>query len=197
MAERARKLMSAAEFLEWDDGTDTRYELIDGVPVAMAPGSAQSHADFLQRGPGGRRCRARPKALPGRSGRRAAAGGRTAGPCLHPGRCSSPVSRSRRSSLRGPARLVVEVLSPSTQATTRPPSCRAMPPCARSRRSGSSARGHGPGLWQRLAEWRDGLPMIGRATFASRVLGIEVSLDAVYELTTLASAEDGAEEAGA
>jgi Uma2 family endonuclease len=39
MAERARKLMSAAEFLEWDDGTDTRYELIDGVPVAMAPGS--------------------------------------------------------------------------------------------------------------------------------------------------------------
>ena len=38
--------------------------------------------------------------------------------------------------------------------------------------------------------------MIGRATFLSRVLGIEVSLDAVYELTTLASAEDGAEEAG-
>ena len=29
--------MSLAEFLEWDDGTDTRYELIDGRPVAMAP----------------------------------------------------------------------------------------------------------------------------------------------------------------
>jgi Uma2 family endonuclease len=29
--------MSLAEFLEWDDGTDQRYELIDGRPVAMAP----------------------------------------------------------------------------------------------------------------------------------------------------------------
>jgi Uma2 family endonuclease len=29
--------MTLAEFLDWDDGTDRRYELIDGVPVAMAP----------------------------------------------------------------------------------------------------------------------------------------------------------------
>ncbi len=29
--------MTLAEFLEWDDGTDTRYELIEGVPVAMTP----------------------------------------------------------------------------------------------------------------------------------------------------------------
>jgi Uma2 family endonuclease len=29
--------MSAAEFLKWDDGTDTRYELIHGRVVAMAP----------------------------------------------------------------------------------------------------------------------------------------------------------------
>ena len=32
-----------AEFLDWEDGTDTRYELIDGRPVAMAPVSA-SHS---------------------------------------------------------------------------------------------------------------------------------------------------------
>jgi Uma2 family endonuclease len=25
------------EFLQWDDGTDTRYELIEGEIVAMAP----------------------------------------------------------------------------------------------------------------------------------------------------------------
>jgi len=31
--------MTVAEFLAWDDGTDTRYELIDGRPVAMAPPS--------------------------------------------------------------------------------------------------------------------------------------------------------------
>jgi Uma2 family endonuclease len=34
--------MSVAEFLRWEDGTDTRYELIDGVPVAMAP-PARAH----------------------------------------------------------------------------------------------------------------------------------------------------------
>lgn len=37
MAEPAEKRMSLAEFLDWDDGTDTRYELIDGRPLAMAP----------------------------------------------------------------------------------------------------------------------------------------------------------------
>lgn len=37
MSELAVKRMSLAEFLRWDDGTDTRWELIDGVPVAMAP----------------------------------------------------------------------------------------------------------------------------------------------------------------
>ena len=37
MADAAEKRMTVAEFLDWDDGTDTRYELIDGRPVAMAP----------------------------------------------------------------------------------------------------------------------------------------------------------------
>ncbi|WP_431855472.1 Uma2 family endonuclease [Azospirillum sp.] len=37
MSEFAYKRMTVDEFLVWDDGTDTRYELIDGVPVAMAP----------------------------------------------------------------------------------------------------------------------------------------------------------------
>lgn len=37
MAEPAIKHMSLAEFLRWDDGTDTRWELVEGVPVAMAP----------------------------------------------------------------------------------------------------------------------------------------------------------------
>jgi Uma2 family endonuclease len=40
MAETAEKLMTVAEFLTWDDGTDTRYELVDGRPVAMAPVTA-------------------------------------------------------------------------------------------------------------------------------------------------------------
>jgi Uma2 family endonuclease len=42
MSELATKRMSLDEFLRWDDGTDTRYELIDGIPVAMAP-PAEAH----------------------------------------------------------------------------------------------------------------------------------------------------------
>ncbi len=40
MAEPARRLdapMTVAEFLEWDEGGDRRYELVGGRPVAMAP----------------------------------------------------------------------------------------------------------------------------------------------------------------
>lgn len=37
MAEPATRRMTLAEFLAWDDGTDTRYELIDGFAVAMPP----------------------------------------------------------------------------------------------------------------------------------------------------------------
>ena len=35
--------MTLDEFLRWDDGTDTRYELIGGFPVAMAP-LAEAHS---------------------------------------------------------------------------------------------------------------------------------------------------------
>jgi hypothetical protein len=37
MSEAAVKRMTLAEFLRWEDGTDTRYELLAGQPVAMAP----------------------------------------------------------------------------------------------------------------------------------------------------------------
>jgi len=33
MAEPALRSMTLAEFLRWEDGTDTRYELIGGVPI--------------------------------------------------------------------------------------------------------------------------------------------------------------------
>jgi len=42
MSELAVKRMTVAEFLRWEDGTDTRYELLAGFPVAMAP-SAVAH----------------------------------------------------------------------------------------------------------------------------------------------------------
>lgn len=37
MAEPATRKMTVAEFLRWEDGTDTRYELLGGTPVAIAP----------------------------------------------------------------------------------------------------------------------------------------------------------------
>jgi Uma2 family endonuclease len=42
MAELASRRMTLEEFLVWDDGTDTLYELVDGFPVAMAP-PAEAH----------------------------------------------------------------------------------------------------------------------------------------------------------
>jgi Uma2 family endonuclease len=45
MASPARKRMTLAEFLEWDDGTDGRYQLLDGVPVMMAP-SLEAHGEL-------------------------------------------------------------------------------------------------------------------------------------------------------
>lgn len=40
MSELAYRAMTLEEFLRWDDGTDTHYELIGGFPVAMAPPAA-------------------------------------------------------------------------------------------------------------------------------------------------------------
>jgi Uma2 family endonuclease len=48
MAEPAVRQMTLAEFLRWEDGTDTRYELIRGAPVAMAP-PAQAHGVLCAR----------------------------------------------------------------------------------------------------------------------------------------------------
>ena len=46
MASPAPRRMTLDEFLEWDDGTDTRYELIEGEIVAMAPAMPE-HATIV------------------------------------------------------------------------------------------------------------------------------------------------------
>ena len=48
MAELAVKPMNLEEFLRWDDGTQTHYELIGGFPVAMAP-PAEAHRILAMR----------------------------------------------------------------------------------------------------------------------------------------------------
>lgn len=46
MAEVAEKRWTVAEFLDWNDGTDRRYELVEGRIVAMAPPS-EAHAAIV------------------------------------------------------------------------------------------------------------------------------------------------------
>ena len=41
MSEPAIRGMTVDEFLRWEDGTDTRYELVGGLVVAMAPPAAR------------------------------------------------------------------------------------------------------------------------------------------------------------
>jgi Uma2 family endonuclease len=48
VSELAERRMSLDEFLCWDDGSDTRYELIDGFPLAMAP-PAEAHRILAMR----------------------------------------------------------------------------------------------------------------------------------------------------
>jgi Uma2 family endonuclease len=46
MAEAAERRWTVEEFLDWDDGTDRRHELVDGRIVAMAPPS-EAHATIV------------------------------------------------------------------------------------------------------------------------------------------------------
>src|SRR5271169_4802791 len=48
MSEPAAGRMTVDEFLAWEDGSETRYELIDGFPLAMAP-PAEAHRILAMR----------------------------------------------------------------------------------------------------------------------------------------------------
>jgi Uma2 family endonuclease len=48
MGELAISRMTVDQFLDWEDGTDTRYELVDGQPVAMASGTPE-HGELIAR----------------------------------------------------------------------------------------------------------------------------------------------------
>jgi Uma2 family endonuclease len=48
VADPAIRRMTVDEFLQWEDGTDTRYELVGGVVVAMAP-AAPAHGRLAAR----------------------------------------------------------------------------------------------------------------------------------------------------
>jgi hypothetical protein len=45
MATLAPRRMKLAEFLDWDDGSHRRYELVDGFPLMMAP-ATEAHGEL-------------------------------------------------------------------------------------------------------------------------------------------------------
>lgn len=111
--------LTVAEFLRWDSGDDARYELVDGVPQAMAPGSLVHN--FLQNELG---ARLRNHLLEARPGGKA-----LANPGVVPhlmsdhnvripdlGVTCAPLAQGT-SVLADPI-LLVEILSPSNQAET-------------------------------------------------------------------------------
>jgi Uma2 family endonuclease len=178
MGEPARQQMSADEFLAWNDGTDTRYELVDGAVVAMAPPS-YSHGIIV-----GNAYSAIRAALDGRASCQAAV---EAGIRLDDANhykadvaasCADPVGARY---VPDPF-LVVEVLSESTwrddiggklQRYIRLPSIREIWLI--------DSRERWVQVWRRAGQtWIVTLPMSGDASFASEAMATQVSLDALY-----------------
>jgi Uma2 family endonuclease len=190
MAEPAIKPMTLEEFLCWDDGSDTRYELIGGFPVAMAP-PAEAHsmlavslvsridAALSRRRP----CRALVEAGIVRADR---AGtffvADIAATC-------APVEPGRQA-IADPF-LIVEILSPSTERHDRRgklPAYRQIPTMQEVVLIASDARY--AELHRRSgAQWITEILRGGEATLALHSVPAEMRLDELYEGIALADAE--------
>ncbi len=196
MGDLAERRMTLAEFLVWDDGTDTRYEFLRGQPRGMAPASGR-HA-VIQQNAG--------LAIQDRIGRN--------GPCRvaqQPGVLVSvrgderfyvpdlavtcvPVSASP---YIDEPKLIVEVASPSTGRTDKdvkvPDYC-ALPSVdevwlVQSQRPLMQ-------VWQRLdGQWIGSLPLRLGQSFASRLLGGEIRVDDIFVGTGLELPEEAPDEA--
>ena len=113
MAEPARKPMTVADFLEFDDGTDTRYELIGGGPVAMSPPS-ERHTRIVSAIAASLYSSLRPPCLPYQGG----------GVSVAPNDTTWRIPDIFVSCVAGDGyshqpRLIIEVLSPSTEREDR------------------------------------------------------------------------------
>lgn len=193
MPERAiDRRMTVEEFLGWDDGTDTRYELEHGVPVAMAP-AAVPHGTLAQNVGEeiNRHVRDRPPC------RAVQAAGvtvdREAKKVYVPDvlmTCEEPAAAPE---VLAP-RLIVEILSPTTKGIDKKqkvPAYAALSSVEEIWLVESTARW--VLVWQRIeGTWVASLPVTGSGTFESRALGGEVALDRLYRLTGLETPPDEA-----
>ena len=114
MSDPAHRAMSLDEFLHWDDGTETRYELIGGFPVAMAP-PLEAHRILAMR---------LASRIDAALSERRPCNAQTEAGVLHPDRAdtffvvdvgvSCAPYDPRRAHLQDPL-LLIEILSPSTE----------------------------------------------------------------------------------
>ena len=112
MRELAVKRMTVDEFLDWEDGTDTRYELVDGQPVAMASGTPAHNELIIRIGNAVSRALREPcRVLAGQAVLLTSENWRSYQPDLLV--TCEPRDKSKKKAIEGP-RLIVEVLSPST-----------------------------------------------------------------------------------
>ena len=183
MGEPARREMTADEFLTWDDGTDTRYELVEGEIVAMAPPS-EPHGAIAGNAWGqiDRRLQARPpcRAI-------VEAGIRVDDGNHYKADVAATCTEPRRSPYVDEPFLIVEVLSEGTwredigsklQHYIQLPTVREIWLV--------DSRARWVQVWQRTENaWIVTLPLRGSADFASEVLGDRVVLDELYRNTGL------------
>jgi Uma2 family endonuclease len=186
MSEPAKPLTTTlAQFLAWDDGTDTRYELVDGEVVAMAP-PAPRHGRIAGNAWGeiDRRLEGRPPCAPVVEG----------GVQVDDGNfyvadvvatCAPP---SNEQHVPDPF-LIVEVISPSNERRELSTKVRAYSRLPSVREIWLiDSRKRWVEQWRRAGEdsWIVTLPLTGSATFESPTLGGEpVALDRLYRNTGL------------
>ena len=179
MAEPARKRLTVDEFLAWDDGTETRYELIGGEIVAMAP-PRDGHGVLVVNLGGELRnhlrppCRARTEAgiiLPHRNDSYYQAD-------LAVG-CSPPDPTTP--GVPNPV-VIIEVLSPSTEAhdrTVKLPNYREIPSVQEILLISCLARR--AELWHRTPTNWSVEDLVGDGTLRFNSIGVEVAMGALYE----------------
>ena len=190
MGDLAERRMTLAEFLAWDDGTDTRYELINGAPRAMAP--AYPRHGLIERNAGDvildRIGRGKPCRVYDQAGIVLSVLGDDR--YYVPDLTMSCEALGDDLYLREP-RLIVEVLSPSTgrddKAVKVPHYC-ALPTVEEvwlidSQRALVL-------VWQcRNGQWIGSLPLQSGQSFKSDLLGGEIAIDELFRGTGLAASD--------
>ncbi|HEX6015437.1 MAG TPA: Uma2 family endonuclease [Geminicoccaceae bacterium] len=183
MGEPARKPMTADEFLAWDDGTDQRYELVDGQIVAMAPPSdphgtiAVNAATEIDR------------RLEARAPCRAVveAGIQLDDANHYKADVAATWTQPRGSPFVEDPFLIVEVLSESTERHDLATKVQRYIELPSAREIWLvDSRKRWVQVWRRAADtWVVSLPMRANATFVSEALGDQVELDRLYRNTGL------------